>query len=177
MSRHVFKRAAEDEAHGDLGSARDRLAASAAGTGFPAETCEAVARLSVRMHDPIQAGRWFLLTACDDEEALKAIEFFLDEHDLKPNFVLNRFPKGVISQLRCHPIPRNLQIAFERMGVADLKAALPSKSTPPSLAANAWDKTFSAGCFIIALILLASIPFGLVPLWRNIKSCVTDLFF
>ncbi len=168
MSRHVFKRAAEDEAKGDLGSARDRLAASAAGTGFPPETCEAVARLSVRMHDPMEAGRWFLLTACDDDEARKAIDFFLDSHNRQPKLVIDRLPKGLIAHLRQAPMPKHLHDSLVGLGVLDPNTLITAK--PEKAAHNTRDDQISIGCLVgsmaFLIVILVSSCFGLAPMWR-----------
>ncbi len=51
------ERARLDIERGDLGSARRRLMSLAQTKQYPEDVCEEIARLCVRMHDPIEAGR------------------------------------------------------------------------------------------------------------------------
>jgi hypothetical protein len=162
--RPVFQRAAYDEAKGDLGSARERLAASASATGFPPKTCEAVARLSVRMHDPTEAGRWFLLTACEDDQARKAIEFFLESHKRLPKLVLDRLPKGLIPHLRKSPFPKNLHDSVLGMGVSDPKTLLTTiPEKPPSSTSK---DALGLGCLFVFALCVLSCGFGVKPMLR-----------
>lgn len=73
----VFDRVRADEEAGDLGSARKRLAAHAAAANFDPGVCEQIARLSMRMHDPVEAGRWYFLCDSPDLEASAAIDRFI----------------------------------------------------------------------------------------------------
>ncbi len=72
----VFERAAEDERRGDLGSARQRLRSFLHSSGYHPEAIEQVARLSMRMRDPYEAGRWYSLIDSKDPESAAAIELF-----------------------------------------------------------------------------------------------------
>ncbi|HZW05678.1 MAG TPA: DUF6584 family protein, partial [Phycisphaerales bacterium] len=75
MSR-IEDRLAEDERRGDLGTARRRLASLAATRGYDPAVIERVARLSVRMGDWYEAGRWYAIVDSTDAEAPLAIERF-----------------------------------------------------------------------------------------------------
>jgi hypothetical protein len=65
-----------DLARGDLGSARRRLASAVGSGAYDPELLARIAELSVRMGDPVQAGRYWLLTPSTGQEVEAAIEAF-----------------------------------------------------------------------------------------------------
>jgi len=67
-----------DIAAGDLGAARRRLASYIRSVGFSAEMCERIARISVMMRDPAEAGRWYFAIDSSDPEAEGAISVFVE---------------------------------------------------------------------------------------------------
>lgn len=90
-------RAREDEERGDLGSARKRLTSYAA-AHFKPEDCERVARLSMRMKDPVEAGRWYFLCDSADAESPDAVRCFLQSCGNQPRHVLSALPRGIRSR-------------------------------------------------------------------------------
>ncbi|HYF14097.1 MAG TPA: DUF6584 family protein [Phycisphaerales bacterium] len=76
----AIERAERDEQAGDLGTARMRLMSFVATGDAGPDECERIARLSVRMGDPVEAGRWYFLCDSRDEQAAACIERFIARH-------------------------------------------------------------------------------------------------
>ena len=92
----VHHRAAQDEAGGDLGSAKRRLASYAVSANtFDPSICERIARLCVRMQDPTEAGRWYILCDSKDTESSDCIQRFTASCGGTPDQVLSQIPRGL----------------------------------------------------------------------------------
>jgi len=95
----VFDRARQDEANGDLASAKNRLASHAAGARLDPAVCEQIARLCVRMQDPCEAGRWYFLCDSADSEASRCIERFTRSCGTRPRQILSQLPRATKSKM------------------------------------------------------------------------------
>jgi hypothetical protein len=107
----VLARVQADIDRGDLGSARRRLASTVGSRGYVPDLLAKVAELSVQMRDPVQAGRYWLLTPASGPEVEAAVEAFVRacRHDARqmaselPRFRLrhkvNEYPEVVRARL------------------------------------------------------------------------------
>ena len=89
----ALERAQLDEEAGDLGSARRRLLSVIGSSGFDAEVCEAIARLSVRMGDLTEAGRWYLLCDSSDSRAQECMSRFIASCGGNPAGIAAQLPR------------------------------------------------------------------------------------
>lgn len=72
----ALTRAQADVDRGDLGSARRRVASFISSTTYRPDVLAMAADISFKMHDPVQAGRYWLLTPAIGPEVEDAIEAF-----------------------------------------------------------------------------------------------------
>ncbi|NUQ67325.1 MAG: hypothetical protein HUU18_03460 [Phycisphaerales bacterium] len=75
-SDRAIKRAERDLQAGDFGSARRRLLSRIHAGGFDEEVCRRIAKISMDMKDPIEAGRWLFLVPCSEPRELECINDF-----------------------------------------------------------------------------------------------------
>ncbi len=92
---NALERAARDAQRGDLGSARRRLRSRIASAGYSPEVCEELARLSLRMSDPFEAGRWYYLCDSSDPESAGAVESFVRACKNNPRQIAAQIPASV----------------------------------------------------------------------------------
>ena len=89
----ALSRAKQDEKAGDFGAARRRLQSVIGSNGYNAEVCEAIARLSVQMGDPCEAGRWYFLCDSEDSDAQEFIDRFLAQCGNNAEQVASQLPR------------------------------------------------------------------------------------
>jgi hypothetical protein len=94
---NAIERAERDEREGDLGSARQRLRSLVSSKGYSPELCERLARLSMRMGDLAEAGRWYYLCDSSDPRAADAIERFKAACGGKLRQVRSQIPSNIRS--------------------------------------------------------------------------------
>src|SRR5690606_38053508 len=118
---NALDRAEQDERAGDFGSAKRRLQSYLATVGYSADLCERLARLSLRMGDPVEAGRWYFLADSADPEAAAAIERFVTECGGDGRHLLSRLPaKTRLGALDRYPA--EVRARFERFDLRRVPA-------------------------------------------------------
>lgn len=148
----AIERAQRDEAAGDLASAHQRLRSRIGSLGYDAGVCERLARLSVRMGDPAEAGRWYFLCESADAEAGPCIERFRARY--VPRQLIMELPRAV----REGPWDRFPPLVAVRMS----ELGRPPRKNLPSAAGWDWsDRFMLIGCGVIALVLIAAVVVGL----------------
>ena len=155
---NALDRAKRDEAAGDLGSARRRLVSFVRNQGYDAAACEQIARLSTRMGDPEEAGRWYFVCESSDPESPAAIERFRARHGPQPRQLLLALPRFARYGSRA-ALPPQVAVRLSELG--------PPFDEPPSKPKADWrDKTFGWGCGLVLLLLGASVVVGLMTIVR-----------
>lgn len=113
---NAIDRAERDERAGDFGSAKRRMQSYLATVGYSPEICERLARLSLRMGDPAEAGRWYFLADSTDPEAAPSIERFTTECSHNGRHILSRLPaKTRLDALDRYPAA--VRSRFEHFGL------------------------------------------------------------
>lgn len=155
----VFERVKQDEAKGDLASARNRLASHAATVHFDPSICEQIARICVRMHDPIQAGRWYFLSESADQEADPSTQKFLRACNNDPRQVFSQLPRGSLARpLAKHPPA--VAARLRELGYID-----PLSSPPPP--PETWIDKLIVPLFLGGLgLILALVVIGFITVVR-----------
>lgn len=157
----VFDRVQQDEANGDLASAKNRLCSHALSTRFEPSVCEQIARICVRMQNPIEAGRWYFLSESTDAESAPSIEVFRATHRGAPRQIISQLPQGAKNKPLEDWTPavsaRLKEIGFTRVPIC-------RKSVRRSTFA---DRFYPIGCvlFVIVGIGLALIGLRTVADW------------
>jgi hypothetical protein len=82
-----------DVARGDLGTARRRLASAVASQPYAPDLLGRIADLSLRMGDPVQAGRYFLLSDRTGAEVDAAVEAFARSCGREPRRMAWELPR------------------------------------------------------------------------------------
>ena len=160
--RSTSERIDADERAGDLGSARLRLESRAASTGYDAETCERIARISVRMQDPVEAGRWYFLCESSDPASQPCIDKFLARHGSRPQAILSALPRALVRAVGNGKGP-----AIARQRVDELAARLDVPAKFPKA-----EPTKKIGCvldIVIVIAVLVCFVVGLITIiqWVN----------
>jgi hypothetical protein len=161
---NALDRAQRDAAAGDLGSARRRLLSFVRNQGFNAAACEQLARLSSRMGDPEEAGRWYFVSDSSDPEAPAAIERFRARHGPHARQILLALPRFARYGSRA-ALPPQVAVRLSELGP-------PFDEPPPKPKADWWDKTFGWGCALALLLVVASLGVGIFTIVRWVIGLV-----
>jgi hypothetical protein len=73
----ALKRAEQDVARGDLGSARRRMASFVVSADYEPDVLARLGDVCRAMGDPVEAGRWYLLSSADGPEVDEAVGRFV----------------------------------------------------------------------------------------------------
>lgn len=169
---NAIDRANFDERAGDLGSARRRLMSLASSSMYDPRLCEHIARLCVKMSDPVEAGRWYFLSDSSDAESPACITKFLQQ--------FNRHPKQAILQiptnLRLESVDRYPPVVGERLRAAEFRG-VPRKHKPKRGAdGKTWKaRLIGAGCLVVAAYLLIALVVGIGTIGAFIAKIIRSL--
>ncbi len=166
---NAIDRANFDERAGDLGSARRRLTSLASSIDYDPRLCERIARLCVKMCDPVEAGRWYFLSDSSDAESPACISKFLEQ--------FNRHPKQAILQiptnLRLESVDRYPPVVGERLRAAEFRGVPRATKRARQPGDRTWlQRLGSVGC----LLVLACIAIGVVALLVGGLAFFAELF-
>lgn len=151
----VFERVKQDEASGDLASAKNRLASHAVTTRFDPRICEQIARICLRMQNPTEAGRWYFLSESADSEAEPSIQKFARSCGENPRQILSQMPHGSLTRPIDQYAPA-VAARLRRLGYVD-----PGTSPPP--VPETWSgKLMIAIVLAVVLAVLGMIVIGFI---------------
>jgi hypothetical protein len=91
--KSIRERIEADLARGDFARARMRLNSHLSSKGYNEELLTWAGRISFDMHDPIQAGRYWLVTGAAEERVEQAINGFARECALNPDVMVSQLPR------------------------------------------------------------------------------------
>ncbi len=152
---NVQDRVREDEASGDLASAKNRLASHAVTTRFDPRVCEQIARICVRMQDPTEAGRWYFLCDSSDDESGACIKRFSAAHGDRPAQIHSQLPRGVVHK----PLEDWAPAAGERLRRIGFKH-VPARRDHITRS-TFLDNLYPLGCIVMVLAVLGLAYIGL----------------
>ena len=164
----ALERAKLDEAAGDLGSARRRLASYVASTGYDPAICEQIARLCVGMHDPHEAGKWYDVSDSSDSDAESCITAF-EKSCGGPKGVLGQLPRVALSKALEQYPPR----VAARLAIAGYAGAPSKSATRRSLnmaPGSLGDKVMGVGCALGIFVVGSLLVIGVIAVaqwWKR----------
>lgn len=124
--------------------------------------CEQIARICVKMSDPVEAGRWYFLSDSSDAESPACITKFLEQ--------FNRHPKQAILQiptnLRLESVDRYPPVVGERLRAAEFRGVPRNRRPERGAAIQSWLRRLGrVGCLIVlacmAIVVLVLLIAGL----------------
>lgn len=143
----ALDRANQDEADGDLGSAVRRLKSFVTTAGYSAELCERIARLGVRMQDPTEAGKWYLLCDSRDERAEECVQKFIASCGGEPKQAWSQIPQS----LRLGDFSEYPERVAQRLGAMGVRG---SAKRARFVRSRTWkDRLSELGCLIVCGVL------------------------
>ncbi|MCO6437443.1 MAG: hypothetical protein J5J06_10180 [Phycisphaerae bacterium] len=89
----VFDRVEHDVRRGDFGSARRRLGSYLATCGYDPAVLRRLGEISLEMKDPLEAGRYWLLSDVEGDEAERTIEAFVHSAGPDPRTIAAQLPR------------------------------------------------------------------------------------
>ncbi len=151
---NAHERAKQDEAAGDLGSAKRRLVSYVVSARFDPSICETIARLCVRMQDPTEAGRWYILCDSKDNESSDCIERFTASCGGTPGQVLSQIPQG----LKLKSLDEYPPVVATRLHAMGFRG-LPKQ--PRAETSTFKDRLATIGCLIVLAIVVGLLIVGM----------------
>jgi hypothetical protein len=150
-----------DLSRGDIGSARTRLISAFVNSPYNPALAEEIARLSVQMHNPVEAGRWYFCCDSQDEHSAALIQLFASKHSSGPKQLLSQLPVKV----RTTPpdqLPTAVRQRMNDLG-KQVAASPPEDSDKPDWLL----RSFGIGCLLgtILFIVAAVIGLGTIAQW------------
>jgi hypothetical protein len=162
----AIERAERDEHAGDLGTARMRLMSFVATGDAGPDECERIARLSVRMGDPVEAGRWYFLCDSRDEQAAACIERFLERHGAQMHLLRSQIPARMARNVLQTGMP-----AAAAQRLRDAGIVYDNDDETPIDDTWSWsDKAVGVGCLIVVTGLAIACVTGIVQIIAWIGS-------
>lgn len=114
----ALERAEEDMRRGDYAMARQRLAAYLDQKGYDPALLDRLGEISLRMHDPFSAGRYWLTAPREDEQAEAAIAAFRSRAGVQKEQILNQLPP-VVRALKPEDMPARVRERLSAIGLLD----------------------------------------------------------
>lgn len=150
-----------DLSRNDLGSARTRLVSAFVNSPYNPALAEEIARLSLQMHNPVEAGRWYFCCDSQDEQAAALIQLFASKHPSGPKQLLTQLPV----KLRTTP-PDQLPISV-RQRINDLGNQIAASPSEDPDKPDWLLRIFGIGCLLgtILIIVAAVIGLGTIAQW------------
>lgn len=161
---NAIERAQADVDRGDLGSARRRLGSFIGSTRYNPEVLARAAEISMQMRDPVQAGRYWLLTPTTGQPVEAVIEAFARacHHDARMMAAeLPRFPR----RFKMTEYPDVVRKRLARYGIDEVFTGQdPELARVPK---TGWkQKAKVLGCLVVGVGFVALVFFGVRALAR-----------
>ena len=133
----ALARAVADVERGEYGLARRRLYPYARTKGYDADVLARIGQICHDMHDPQEAGRFWLMSSASGEHVDRAVALFCKQAGKDPNAIVGQltrfcrlesiqaYPRVVQERLRAH----GLADALERAAVRESKLRRQARST------------------------------------------------
>ena len=91
----AIERAEQDVERGDYGLARVRLASYLNAKGYDADMLNRLGEISFEMHDPSQAGRYWLASTAEGPQVEEAVAAFVGRTGIDARVTVSRLPRAV----------------------------------------------------------------------------------
>ena len=158
-------RAEEDVGKGDYGQARQRLMSYLCTKGYCPDVAKRLGEINYRMHDPYEAGRFWLLSTAPGSEAERCIKLFIDRAKGEPWNLVMQYPAW-FRRLSWDVFPPKVQARLQGAGVDrvfdSLGKGVKHKPQPTTLGQRIAIMIFC----VVALLCLALWGIGLYQVWR-----------
>ncbi len=112
----AIERAEQDVERGDYGMARVRLASYLNAKGYDADMLNRLGQISFEMHDPSQAGRYWLASSADGEHVEQAVAAFMDRMGKDSRSAVSRLPR-VVREAPTGALPPVAKDRLRRLGL------------------------------------------------------------
>jgi hypothetical protein len=167
----ALERADEDVARGDLGSARRRLASFVASGEYRPDVLARVGNLCLTMGDPVEAGRWYLLSSAEGTDVEHAVRRFVDTCGGNPAQALATLPhfrrRSDFAQYAGAPRAR-----IEQFGLSAPLEVEARLRNPPGGPARLRQKLAFVGCMAAILAFVLVIGVGTITVLRFLDRFV-----
>ena len=148
----AIEQANADIARGDLGSARRRLTSYLATVGYDQQLACRVAELSLQMHDPGEAARWFAMSDPTHPDAAEPLHALLSSCNGEPSRLRAKLP--LLDRLAgVESLPRTVEEFLASHGIERQKPAIQKPRHAPRLT-ELVQIAAAAGCLLLFLALL-----------------------
>lgn len=144
------ERIADDLVHGDLGTAKRRLASRLRNTGYDGDLLARLGRLCWDMHDPVEAGRFWLFADVEGPEVDEAVEQFVRRYGNDHRSLASQLP-SVVRRADKTVFSGDIRGRLERLGLADVVSL--AHVVPPTVSGPAGFRytLFTIGCFVVTV--------------------------
>jgi hypothetical protein len=168
----AWRLAERDKGEGDYASARRRLLSFASSCHEEA-LYEEIARLSLAMRDPVEAGKWFLLCDCHDPEAAACMERFVAHQRGRVANIVYAMPKQIAERITMRQAPAHVYARLAALG-----CSVPEPRLVKARPTSAWrwrQRGVELLGWIALLLILASMMVGLVAIARFLYAMVVRI--
>ena len=163
------ERAKQDLEQGDFAAARVRLASYLRSKGYDRTVLEELGRISLAMHDPYEAGRYWFASGAAGEEAERAIARFQDRFAREPRSLPSALPAAV-RRTAFEDLPADAQQRLRERGLeaafCDLRRAKP----PYTGKRNLMTKTLGIVLATILVFVFVAFVIGLATIVRWLRG-------
>jgi len=162
----ALERAAEDIERGDYGLARQRLRSYLRSRGYDPDLLARIGRVCYEMHDPGEAGRYWLLSSAAGAEVEDAVTRFRWQHAARPRDLVRQLPtRGAPPTIEGYP--PIVQQRLRRLGIVDeLVAVIRSRrDSRASTAGVGWGVAIGVAFFTVVSVLLGIVGLLEVMSW------------
>jgi len=144
-----------DLSRNDLGSARTRLVSAFVNSPYNPALAEEIARLSLQMHNPVEAGRWYFCCDSQDEQSAALIQLFSSKTSSGPKQLLSQLPP----KLRTTPLDQLPDAVRQRMN--DLGSQIAASPSEDPDKPDWLFRFFGIGCLLGTLLIIVAAVIGL----------------
>ncbi len=165
----AIERAKQELEQGDFAAARVRLASYLRSKGYDVAVLDELGRISLAMHDPYQAGRYWFASGAAGEEAERAIARFQGRFAREPRSLLSALPAAV-RLTAFENLPADAQRRLRERG---LEAAFSERQrTKSAYPTTRNSKTIIPGFVLVTILLLVLFVLivGLITIVRWLRG-------
>lgn len=156
----IEQRIAADIERGDLRMARDRLISYVNAKGYSTDGVARIARICADMHDPFEAGRYWILSQEEGPQVDRAIAEFVRRSGSDPRRIFAQLPRAALARGFAQ-LPARVQERLRACGISD-KTERARKTA--AAARETWHE--HALAWIVCICLLASVAWTLFSMIR-----------
>jgi hypothetical protein len=160
-------------AAGDLGTAKTRLASYLTSHGYDPHLCGRIGDICRDMRDPVEAGRWYLVSDYADDQIEKEVHAFVLRHGHRIEQMMTALPSACrLDDIDSYPdVPRD-RLTRLRANESIAKAAARKAHRAKMRQSNANDEPHTAWVVAVLLTVLIVLGVGMVTVARVIFNVI-----